>query len=87
MASYTIVGAGVSEDEAAAAIAAIACIFEQEAATSAQPVAGEGRRGWCDAARLVVQGLSPSRPPVAVRWGRVERLRRAGRGGTGIVGQ
>lgn len=75
-----------SDDEAAAAIAAVICILEEESAALAAMEQAEPI-GWSDAARLTVQGLTPTRLPTAPSWGHIERLRRAGRGGTGIVGQ
>lgn len=85
MASYVISDADVSDEEAAAALAAIACLLREEAAVPAAAPA-EPPAGWRGAAKLVIQGLTPARPPVAPTWGRVERLRRAGKGGSGIVG-
>jgi hypothetical protein len=85
MHSFSIVGTDASADEAAAAMAAIACLLQEEAAVAA-PLEPAEPAGWRGAARLITQGLAPSRPPAAPTWGRVERLRRAGRGGSGIVG-
>lgn len=87
MTSYTLRGGAIDEAEAAAAIAAVACLLEEEAAALAGAGAGAAREGWRDAARLIAQGLIPTRLPAPPRWGSVERLRRAGRGGSGVVGQ
>jgi hypothetical protein len=76
-------------DEAgAAALAAVAYLLDQE--DRARVAAGgrpPSRSGWRDAARLGAQGVALSRPVAALGWGRVERLRRTGRGGGGVVGQ
>ncbi len=84
MTSFTLSGGDMDEEEAAAAMAAVACLLEAEAAES-RPA--PRRPGWRDAALLLAQGLAPARTPVPPRWGNIERLRRAGRGGGGIVGQ
>lgn len=88
MESYRIIGGDPDEAEAAAALAAVACLLDEELA-AAQAVARSAAAptGWHDAARLLVQGLTPTRLPVALRWSSVERLRRAGRSNGGIVGQ
>jgi hypothetical protein len=85
--NYQITWSGVpTDDEATAAVTAVMCILEEEAAAAASEEQAE-TVGWQEAARLTVQGLEPARLPVAPTWGHIERLRRAGRGGTGIVGQ
>lgn len=80
-------GSAADEEEAAAAIAAVLALLEDEAAASLQPEQPAVARGWHATARLIVQGMVPARLPVAPTWGRIERLRRAARGGGGIVGQ
>ncbi|HMQ29302.1 MAG TPA: hypothetical protein PKD53_01190 [Chloroflexaceae bacterium] len=85
MTSFTLTGGDMDEEEAAAAMAAVACLLEAEGAATAPP--DDRRAGWRDAARLIAQGLIPTRTPAPPRWGNIERLRRAGRGGGGIVGQ
>ncbi len=84
MSSYRLVGGSMDEAEAAAAIAAVTCILEAEAA--AEPEAATVS-GWASTARLTAQGLLPTRLPVTPRWNTIERLRRAGRSAIGIVGQ
>ncbi|WP_298408543.1 hypothetical protein [uncultured Chloroflexus sp.] len=74
-----------TEEEAAAAVAAITLLLAEEAAqTVAMPSEPPAR--WRDSMRLMVQGLQPTRVPETPRWSTIERLRRAGRGGMGIVG-
>jgi hypothetical protein len=73
-------------EEAAAAIAAVLALLDAERSV----MSTESLRstpGWRATARAVVQGLPPIRLPVAPSWGRIERLRRAGRGSSGVVGQ
>jgi hypothetical protein len=87
MSSYTLSGGEMDEAEAAAAMAAVACLLEEEAAAMASAAPDREPAGWRDAARLIAQGLIPVRLPAPPRWGSIERLRRAGRGRSGIVGQ
>lgn len=75
------------DEEAAAAIAAVLAALEAEAVALTPAEQAAPRQGWHASARLITQGLAPSRLPATPTWGRVERLRRAGRGGSGIVGQ
>lgn len=81
-----IVGGVADEEEAAAAIAAVIAALDEDGAAEPDE-APAPRRGWHASARLMVQGLLPTRVPAAATWGHVERLRRAGRGGSGILGQ
>lgn len=82
-----LTGGSVSEEEAAAALAAVVELLAAEEA-AAIPAAPPARgAGWQATARAIVQGLPPGRLPAEPSWGRIERLRRAGRGGTGVVGQ
>jgi lipid-binding SYLF domain-containing protein len=77
-------GSDASAEEIAAALAAVSLILAEEAQGVA--VAPEAvQPGWITAARLTTQGLAPSRMPTAIRWNSIERIRRAGRGGSGIV--
>ncbi|MFV9503560.1 MAG: hypothetical protein AB4911_03250 [Oscillochloridaceae bacterium umkhey_bin13] len=76
---------GSPNEAEAAAIAAVMTILGVEAAQG--EVASPTPERWRDAARMTTQGLIPTRTAVAPRWGRIERLRRAGRGSTGITGQ
>ncbi|NTU81096.1 MAG: hypothetical protein HGA45_17230 [Chloroflexales bacterium] len=87
MPTYTLFGGEIDEEEAAAALSAVVCLLEEEAAAaSASLPAGRGI-GWHETAKLVTQGIIPTRVPIAPRWSSIERLRRAGRGSSGIVGQ
>ncbi|WP_238613359.1 hypothetical protein [Candidatus Oscillochloris fontis] len=73
-----------SEDEAAAAVAVIAALLS---AASPQPEeATTPPVRWRDGSKLVAQGLTPARIPARLGWGSIERLRRAGKGGSGITG-
>jgi len=74
-----------TEEEAAAAIAAITLLLSEEASHVALAPSEPPAR-WRDSMRLIAQGMSPMRVPVPPRWHTIERLRRAGRGGMGIVG-
>jgi hypothetical protein len=76
---------GDGGDEEAAAIAVVLALLEAEGAAADDEQAAHF--GWRDSARLMTQGLAPTRLPAAPGWGRIERLRRAGRGGGGVVGQ
>lgn len=86
-AQIALTGGTIDDDAAAAAIAAVLCVLEEEAASLADATAPPETTGWQNATKLTIQGLRPSRLPAAPTWGHVERLRRAGRGGSGIVGQ
>lgn len=87
MSSMTLSGGAISEEEAAAALAAVACLLEEEAAAAAGAPAAGPPPGWQQAARLMTQGLLPTRVPAPPSWGRIERLRRGVRPGTGVTGQ
>lgn len=87
MPHFTLSGGAADTEEAAAAMAAITCLLEEEAALAGGAADEQIPAGWRSAARLMTQGLIPTRMPVAPRWSSIERLRRAGRGGGGIVGQ
>jgi hypothetical protein len=71
-------------DEVAAAIAAIVSLTDGGAGLQESPP--EPAANWRGAAKLVAQGLVPSRTPTRSGWGRIERIRRAGKGGSGITG-
>ncbi|NJN68151.1 MAG: hypothetical protein HC884_16270 [Chloroflexaceae bacterium] len=76
-------GANPTEEEAAAALVAVALYLE----TEQKP--GDGLpepSHWCSSARLITQGFPIIRVPMHPRWGNIERLRRASRAGTGIIG-
>ncbi|MBP1468662.1 hypothetical protein EYB53_023310 [Candidatus Chloroploca sp. M-50] len=81
-----VTGGTIDEEEVAAALAVVAAVLESEAAALAQPGA-PAMPGWVVGARLIAQGLRPTRVPAVPRWHTIERLRRAERAGTGIVGQ
>ena len=87
MLDVTLVGGPMDEMEAAAALAAVTCLLEAEAVGVNERLPILRPAGWRDTAKLIAQGLIPTRVPVAPRWGSIERLRRAGRGGSGVVGQ
>lgn len=73
-----------TEDEVAAALAAVACHLAEIGAA-----AGEGEPAlwqWKASAALVSQDLAPLRMPYRPSWNKVERLRRADRGVKGITG-
>jgi hypothetical protein len=71
-------------DEVAAAIAAIMGLMP--GGITEQAVADEPATSWHDTAKLVAQGIVPGRTPTKPGWGRIERLRRAGKSGSGITG-
>lgn len=70
-------------EEAAAAVAAIMSLIA--AGSDGEETVSEPAR-WRDAAKLVAQGLTPTRVPAKLGWATIERLRRAGKGGSGITG-
>lgn len=71
-----------TEDEVAAALAAISCYLTEEASQTEQ----ESEWRWRASGILSIQKMCVIRSPQHPQWGKVERLRRAGRGGPGIVG-
>jgi hypothetical protein len=71
-------------EEAAAAVAAIVSLIAAGSGSQDDASLPTGR--WRDAAKLVSQGLTPSRTPARPGWATIERLRRAGKGGSGITG-
>lgn len=84
---WTLTGGDIDSEEAMAAIAAITYLLEEEAYIRSRPrPASTDAVNWRSTAKLIAQGLTPIRIPVAPRWDRIERLRRAGRGNVGIVG-
>ncbi len=87
MSTFTLSGGDMDEAEAAAAMAVVACMLEAEAAALSAAPQDVAPAGWSAAARLIAQGLIPTRLPAAPRWGSIERLRRAGRASGGIIGQ
>jgi hypothetical protein len=77
---------GEIDEAGAAALAAVAYLLDHEDRARAAAPQPAPRSSWRDAARLSAQGVPETRPAAPASWGRVERLRRAGRGGGGIVG-
>jgi hypothetical protein len=72
-----------TEDHVAAALTAISLYLAEEE----EPFAQEKKDWrWVSTAMMVTQGIPIIRAPRRPTWGNVERLRRAGRGGTGIIG-
>lgn len=65
----------LSDDEIAAALAAVQALLSEEQRAEAVPDAGDD--GWRNSARLAVQHLRPTRTRTAPRWSTIERLRRA----------
>jgi hypothetical protein len=72
------------EDTAAAVIAAISCLIEQEQ-TDVLPRAHE-RTAWRAGAASAAQGLPPARNGAHAGWHAAERTRRASCWSYGIVG-
>ena len=79
-------GGELSEEEAAALLAAISCLLEEEQ-RSTPPVQDDIPSRWRASSRVTIAGLTPARLATTPAWGTIERLRRGGRGGSGIVGQ
>jgi hypothetical protein len=73
-----------TEEEAAAALAAIAQYLAEE--EQEMPAATLPGSHWKTSAVLITQGMSVIRVHHYPTWGNIERLRRASRAGTGIVG-
>lgn len=73
-----------TEDEAVAALAAIAQYLAEE--EQEQPPAALPGSHWKTSAVLITQGMPVIRVHHYPTWGNIERLRRAGRAGTGIIG-
>lgn len=72
-----------SEDEVAAALVAISCyLAAEEQPTEQEP--SEWR--WRASGILSVQRMCFVRSSKPPKWGTIERIRRAERGGTGILG-
>jgi hypothetical protein len=73
-----------NDTEIAAAIAAVLHMLEGE-----QPPATESAAepwAWRGTRTLMTQGMVPARPATRPRWNTIERLRRVGRGGSGVTG-
>lgn len=64
----------LSDDEVAAALAAVQALLSQE--QLAATASAEHDDGWRNSARLAVQKLRPVRTQTAPRWSTIERLRR-----------
>lgn len=62
-----------TEEQVAAALAAVRCMLEEEA--NEEAAITPSRSAWSDAARLLTQDVAPSRLPTPT-WGNIERLRR-----------
>lgn len=82
----TVSGGDPSEEEAVAALAAVSCLLEEEQ-RGRLPVQARTSSRWHDSSRVAIAGLTPTRLATSPTWGTIERLRRGGRGGSGIVGQ
>jgi hypothetical protein len=80
-----VLDGGEIDEAGAAALAAVAYLLAEADAVEG-PTLPVGSAGWRASAKLITQGLAPARVPLAPTWGRIERLRRAGRSG-GIGGQ
>lgn len=63
-----------TDDEVAAALAAVQALLSTE---QAQPSATPATAGWSNSAKLAVQNLRPDKVQTAARWQTIERLRRA----------
>lgn len=75
------------EEEAAAALAAVACYLEAEQRMLAEELArSQEPWQWWASKVMLVHGLTPARAPHRPNWGNIERLRQAGSGVPGIVG-
>jgi hypothetical protein len=74
-----------SDEEIAAALAAVRCYIKQRAlddvASAAAPV-----RAWSAAGAFAAQGLPPTRGGMHRTWGAVERAERASRWSCGLIG-
>ena len=79
-------GGDPSEEEAAALLAAVSCLLEEER-SGGLPAQASILSRWRDSSRATIAGLAPTRLATKAAWGTIERLRRGGRGGTGIIGQ
>lgn len=73
------------EEETAAALAAISWYLAREQEAQVDQSLEDWR--WKASGFMVHQGVRPSRLPYPPAWGTVERIRRSGPGGTGIIGQ
>jgi hypothetical protein len=71
------------EDEVAAALAAVSLYLEAEQAGQQQPSAPWQ---WVATRTMMIQGVPVTRIAAPPGWSNIERLRRAGKGGTGITG-
>jgi hypothetical protein len=76
---------GADDDTAAAILAAIACMLDQEEAGDTVEVAAP-RSLWKEAAVLAAQGLPPTRRPERMTWATAERARREACWSYGIAG-
>lgn len=85
MQSHTLISGDPTEEEAAAILAAVGYLLAEQSASGVTTQAAAAA-SWSNAAKLIAQGLIPTRMPAAPRWGTIERLRRAGKGGNGVTG-
>lgn len=74
-----------TDDEAAAAMAAIAAYLQDQESHQTTPTV-DGDWHWSASIRLIAQGLQPTRLPIRPTWGCIERLHRVGSGPRGIIG-
>jgi hypothetical protein len=72
------------DDTAAAALAAIACLIEQEYAAETRDT--PTRAAWRAAALIAAQRLAPARNGAHASWHAADRAQREGRWSYGIVG-
>lgn len=86
MAPQLVLSVPAGAEEEAAVVAAVLAVLEAESAGTPDGNAAAEPSGWHSAARLETQGMRPVRLPATPSWGRIERLRRANRSGSGIVG-
>lgn len=82
--SIAIGGSSAQADEVAALLSAITCCLATD--EDVQIPAHVAEWEWHSSALLQAQRVVPDRIPLRPSWGNIERLRRSGRGGGGIVG-
>lgn len=73
------------DDELVAAIVAVQLYLAAEQPGAPQ-VMNDQPQAWRDTAIMLVQGVQPVKTTTSPRWQTIERLRRAGRGSSGIIG-
>lgn len=87
LSQLALTGGADADEEAVVALAAVLDLLAAEAALAERLETPRPQSGWHAAARVTAQGLPLARLPAPPSWGRIERLRRAGRSGSGVVGQ